>query len=306
MKKLITLGAVLAAAGTLTTSALAADPEVPFPSAQVGPVFIAAQTVTNDGTLNNYYAPGGSVVFRAYAVYTKTRKVVNLKDVRYFYVVIPGQPNVKLKYNPLAPGASKGLPWSGVWNVPADYAAGAVPYRILIQLKKSRDRGVFNQIPVVTSMLTVASLPPAQPGAGANAGNAGAQSGGPLDVSLYVDTVNGTRPAAAAPRPIGCTQTNVFKRGEQLVLRTWGTELATKNILSTENVKEAHFSIAGVPDTTLNWGAHGTAPNRVWFWTNAWQIPKDFPLGELTVKVAFTLESGKTGSYDYVVNIIPS
>ena len=48
--------------------------------------------------------------------------------------------------------------------------------------------------------------------------------------------MNGTRPAAAAARPIGCTQTNVFKRGEQFVLRTWGFDLANGAVLSLDNV----------------------------------------------------------------------
>ena len=96
---------------------------------------------------------------------------------------------------------------------------------------------------------------------------------------LYVDTVNGTRPAGAKPRPLGCTQTNYFARGEQVVFRVWGSEAATGDILSTENVKYAYVKIPGQPNMKLNWGAHGTAPNRVWFWTAAWIIPKDYPLG---------------------------
>ena len=44
-----------------------------------------------------------------------------------------------------------------------------------------------------------------------------------LNVFLYVDTVNGSRPVGAKPRPIGCTQTNVFQRGEQVVFRIWGS-----------------------------------------------------------------------------------
>ena len=97
----------------------------------------------------------------------------------------------------------------------------------------------------------------------------------------------------------------MFKRGEQFVLRAWGTDLETGDVLSSDNVKEAHFSIAGQPDTVLNWGAHGTDPNKVFFWSNAWNIPATFPLGETAVHVVFTLESGKTGAYDHVINIIP-
>ena len=84
----------------------------------------------------------------------------------------------------------------------------------------------------------------------------------------------------------------MFKRGEQFVLRSWGMELKTGEVLSNDNVKEAHFSIAGQPDIVLNWGAHGAAGAKVFFWTNAWNIPPTFPLGTTTVHVVYTLESG--------------
>ena len=128
---------------------------------------------------------------------------------------------------------------------------------------------------------------------------------GKLDVGLYVDSVNGTRPAGTTPRPVGCTQTNVFKRGEQFVLRAWGSEMATGDVLSTENVDTATFTVPGVAPVVLNWGAHGATTNRVWFWTNAWNIPTTFPLGDTTIRVTFTLDSGKVGAYDYVITIIP-
>ena len=137
------------------------------------------------------------------------------------------------------------------------------------------------------------------------AANPAVPAGGTLDVGLYVDSVNGTRPAGTTPRPVGCTQTNVFKRGEQFVLRTWGSELATGNILSTENIDTATFTVPGVAPITLNWGPHGPTTNRTWFWTNAWQIPTTFPLGDVTLRVMFKLDSGKVGTYDYVITIIP-
>jgi hypothetical protein len=104
---------------------------------------------------------------------------------------------------------------------------------------------------------------------------------------------------------VGCTQTNVFKRGEQFVLRSWGSELATGDVLSNENVDEATFTVPGVAPVVLNWGAHGAAPNRVWFWTNFWNIPTTFPLGDTTIRVTFKLTSGKVGTYDYVITVIP-
>ena len=107
MRRILTLAAAFAVAAVVIPQAFAADPTpVPFPAPKVVQVFVAAETVTPTGVLANYYAPGSTVVFRAYAVDQKTRKVLTAADVKYFYVTIPNQPNVKLKYNPTAAGAT--------------------------------------------------------------------------------------------------------------------------------------------------------------------------------------------------------
>ena len=137
MKKILTLGAVLTAVATVTMTASAATP-VPFPSPTVKQVFVAAQTVTTDGTLASWYTPGSSVVFRAYAVDPKSHQVIDPKMVKYFYVSIPNQPNVKLTYGAKAAGASTGLPWSGTWTVPANYPLGGVNFKVLIQVQRQR------------------------------------------------------------------------------------------------------------------------------------------------------------------------
>ncbi len=307
MRAFLILGAALVAAVAVTASAVAANP-VPFPAAKVAQVFLAAQTVNTDGAMSSWFAPGASVVFRAYAVDPVSHKVVDPKTVRYFYVTIPNQPNVKLKYGAAAPGASTGLPWTGTWTVPASYPAGVVGFRILIQLKHNGKqlKGQFVQMPVATAMLNISATPPPVFSPAVPAGTAGAgATGTALDAALYVDTVNGTRPVGAAARPIGCSQTNVYKRGEQVVVRVWGTELATTDVLSTDNVNTAHFSIAGQPDVTLNYGAHGAVGNQVYFWASAWIVPATYPMGETTIHVVFSLESGKTAKYDYTINIIP-
>ena len=66
---------------------------------------------------------------------------------------------------------------------------------------------------------------------------------------------------------------------------------------------EAHFTVPGQPNVTLNWGSHGTA--KVFFWTNSWNIPTTFPLGDITVKVTYTLTTGKAVTLDYPITIIP-
>jgi hypothetical protein len=301
MRKILILAAALGTAATITAAAPAADPVTPFPSPTVGQVFVAAQTVTADGAASNYFAPGATVIFRAYAVDGKTHKFMVAKDVKYFYVKIPNQPNVKLHYDTKAPGATGRQAWTGTWTVPATYPDGIVGFKILIKTNSKRI-GQFVQMPVATTQLTVSAKPPAAP--------TGAVTGAPgtpdkLDVALYVDSVNGSSPVGAPKRTIGCTQTNVYKRGEQLVLRSWGVDMATGETLTSENVDDAHYSVPGQKDVALPWGAHGATTNRVWFWANFWNIPADYPLGEVTIKVSFTTDSGKTGTYDYKITIIP-
>ena len=141
---------------------------------------------------------------------------------------------------------------------------------------------------------------------GAVAAPAFAQVPEKLKVFLYVDTVAGTRPVGVKPRAIGCSQSNTWKRGEQVVFRAWGSEAETGAILSTENVKYAYVKIPGQPNQKLNWGAHGSTTNRVWFWTAPWVIPADYPLGALTARIVFKTESNTFGFYDYEMTINPT
>lgn len=299
MRKFLVLGAALAAAATVTAAAFA---DSPFPTAKYTGVFVAAQTVTPGGAITNFVAPGSPVIFRAYAVNPKTKTVLAAKDVKYFYVTIPNQPNVKLKFDAKSSGANAQMAWTGTWTPPATYPEGVVPFKVHVKTV-SKKTGSFEQMPVASARLTVSKTPQAPPAAAGADKTAAASK---FDATIYVDAVNGTRPTGAAPRPIGCTQTNVFKRGEQLVVRSWGVDMADGAILSTDNVAKAFFSVPGVsPDIVLNWGAHGTADNRVFFWANAWNIPADYPLGDTVVKVTYTLESGKSASYEYAITIIP-
>jgi len=301
MRTLLILLTGVVAAVALPGSAAA---DTPFPSPKVQQAFVAGQTVTPTGAIITQVAPGGTVVFRAYAIDGKTHKTVTAKDVKYFYVTIPNEPNVKLRYGARLPGASSRMPWVGAWTVPATYRSGTVEFKILLKLQSGR-RAQFVQMPVTSSQLTVTKTTTTSFTAPITA-NPAVSADGKLDVGLYVDSVNGTRPAGATPRPVGCTQTNVFKRGEQFVLRAWGTAMENADVLSTENVDTATFTIPGVATpVTLNWGAHGATSNRVWFWSNFWNIPTDFPLGDATLRVSFKLDSGKVGNFDYVITIIP-
>jgi hypothetical protein len=220
--------------------------------------------------------------------------------VRYFYVTIPGQPNVKLKYSS-SPTTMKNMPWTGTWTVPSTLT-GQINFRVLIKTQ-ARRTGEYVQMPIATSQLNIATN--AMPVLGPAPTGTATTATGAARLGLYVDSVNGTRPAGAAPRLVGCAQTNVFKRGEQFVLRVWGMDLKGGAVLPNDNVDSAKYSIAGQPDTTLNWGAHGATGAKVWFWSGAWNIPATFPLGTTTLTVSFKLLDGTTATYAYDINVIP-
>jgi hypothetical protein len=43
----------------------------------------------------------------------------------------------------------------------------------------------------------------------------------------------------------------------------------------------------------------------VFFWSAPWIVPAAFPLGDMTIHVAFKTVSGKTGTFDFPITIIP-
>ena len=303
MSKFTALVAGLAALAVFATTAFADTAPAPFPAPSVGPLFIAGQTANTSGAMSSWFAPGSTVVFRAYAVDTKTSRLIVAKTSKYFYVTVPNQPNVKLKYDPKAPGATARMPWSGTWTVPSNYPAGIVGFKILAKSTAKRV-GSFVQMPVATSQLTISSTAPAPYGSGPGPG-ASTAPGDKTDVALYVDSVNGTSPVGAAKRPVGCTQTNVFKRGEQVVMRVWGFDLKSGSTLSTDNIDTATVTFPGIAAMNLNYGAHGATGNKVYFWSVPWIVPAAYPLGDATVHVAFKTDDGKVGTFDYALTIVP-
>jgi hypothetical protein len=194
------------------------------------------------------------------------------------------------------------MAWIGLWKVPTAYPAGLVNFKVLIKAESKRT-GSFVQMPVATSQLTIAASPQISPGAGPVA--LAVPTATDASVSLYADTVNGTQPVGAPKRAVGCSQTNVYKRGEQVVLRVWGFDLTTGATLSTDNVDTATYSIPGQPVAPITYGAHGAVGNKVFFWSAPWIVPATFPLGDVTIHVTVKTTGGKTGTFDYPITIIP-
>lgn len=141
--------AVVLMAAAVTAIVGAQTAETPFPSPKIQDVFVSNETVTSDGTLANYFKRGSQVTFRATAGDTKTGQLLTNEDVKYFYVAVPGQPNVKLAYKP---GVQ--WQWEAPWTIPATFPTGLVNFKVLLKTK-SKQYGSYVQIPVATAQLTV-------------------------------------------------------------------------------------------------------------------------------------------------------
>jgi opacity protein-like surface antigen len=170
MKRLLAVTVIAVAGAAFAASAPAQAPPTPnpFPGAQHD-VFLYVDTVQNSNPKNpavkptigctqtNFFRRGQGVVFRIWGVETKTGKALTLDNVRYFYVTIPGQPNLKLSFGGHGSGPPETKPWYWTvnWDVPADYPLGTVPFKVLVRTKDGK-RGSFSQegLPV-TSRLTV-------------------------------------------------------------------------------------------------------------------------------------------------------
>ena len=79
MKRILYALAILAPLVLATGSRADSSPPVPFPAPHVHGVFVSTQTVTATGQVSDYFAPGDTVVFQAYAIDTKVHKLLTKK-----------------------------------------------------------------------------------------------------------------------------------------------------------------------------------------------------------------------------------
>jgi hypothetical protein len=156
MKRVLTAAVVsLGAAGILFAASASGQTAPPaWPPGGAAQVFIWADTITADtGKQGNFFSQGSKVMFRAYAVDLKSKAVVTPATAQYFYVKLPGQPNVRMRYVTLGKGVRNSL-WEGSWTIPTTYPLGPVGFRVLVHTK-DRHHGVFQQAPVPAAQLTV-------------------------------------------------------------------------------------------------------------------------------------------------------
>jgi hypothetical protein len=164
MKVLISIAAVIATTALSGQALAAAPPGSPFPAKKVS-VAIYTDTVTasksslgyvptNTCMQTNFFARTAGVVFRMWAFDARTGDVLTSDNVKYAYVKIPGQPNMKLTFGVHGKLATSPSFWSVMWTIPADYPLGVVAFQVVVKTKKNTF-GFFSQVPNGVSQLTV-------------------------------------------------------------------------------------------------------------------------------------------------------
>jgi hypothetical protein len=77
----------------------------------------------------------------------------------------------------------------------------------------------------------------------------------------------------------------------------WAVDTRSGQALAPLDVKYAYVKIPGQPNLGLNFGPHGSAANRVNFWSAAWPIPATYPLGVVPFRIVLKTEDGRFGIY---------
>lgn len=127
--------------------------------------------------------------------------------------------------------------------------------------------------------------PPPQPGAAKV-----------VPIYAHIDTVTaGPNESKFNVDPLlSCVKTSMFKRGMHVVWRMELVDTSSGKILQAADIKDAILKLPNGTENKFRYGRHGSTEDAPWFWTTAWDVPPDFPLGVLDYTVTVTTQDGKT------------
>jgi len=94
-----------------------------------------------------------------------------------------------------------------------------------------------------------------------------------------------------------CATTSVFRRGMHIVWLMEAYEASTGKELQTPDVKTAVLKLPNGDTANFRYGRHGATADSPWFWSAAWDVPPDYPLGVLDYEVTVTSVADKQGSF---------
>jgi len=121
----------------------------------------------------------------------------------------------------------------------------------------------------------------------------------PKTVSLYahIDTVTAGAGESKynVDASLSCVKSSLFSRGMHIVWRMELVDVAGGGkILQAADVDKAVLKLPHGEEVNFRFGRHGATEDAPWFWTAAWDVPMDYPLGVLDYKVEVTLKGGRS------------
>lgn len=125
---------------------------------------------------------------------------------------------------------------------------------------------------------------------------------------FYVDTVTaGAGESQYNVDPsLNCVRSSVFKRGMHIVWRMEVADTAAGTVLQAKDIKSATLKLPNGETKGFNYGRHGANDDSPWFWTAAWDVPPNFPLGVIDFAIEATTNDGKTGTFKQIPVSDPS
>jgi len=120
-----------------------------------------------------------------------------------------------------------------------------------------------------------------------------------VPIGFYVDTVTsgfGESKFNIDPN-LSCVRSGVFKRGMHIVWRMQTTDTSSGKILQTVDMEKAVVKLPGGEERRFGFGRHGPTAESPWFWTAAWDVPMDYPLGTIDYSIEVTTKDGKVGVF---------
>ena len=124
---------------------------------------------------------------------------------------------------------------------------------------------------------------------------AAAQNPVKIPVPVYADTVSSSRGDVRLSRV--CTQTNMFPRKARVVFRAWAMDSARAR-RSPRSRSGTRTSRSRASRTSRSRTARMVpAASKVRFWSAAWAIPVDYPLGVVPFRIVFKTEDGQFGIF---------
>lgn len=105
---------------------------------------------------------------------------------------------------------------------------------------------------------------------------------------------------------LSCVKTSTFSRGMRIVWRMEVVDTSSGRILQAADVETAILKLANGDEVNFRYSRHGRTEDAPWFWTAAWDVPSDHPLGVLEWTIEVGTKDGKRSTFgDPLIVAVP-